>query len=99
MLIVAGATLNKSYLCNKCGFNHRSSNPRFVETLRQIQRQPKCKSMNLLSYLLEPLQRFIRYPLLLKEVIKHLSDNEEERSRAEIAHETIEKVRIKSKNR
>ena len=49
--------------------------------------------MDLLSFLLEPLQRFTRYPLLLKEVIKYLKDNDEERCRAETAHDTIQKVR------
>ena len=53
--------------------------------------------MDLLTYLLEPFQRFTRYPLMLKEVIKHLKGNEEERYRAETAHETIQTVTMQGR--
>ena len=49
--------------------------------------------MDLSSYLMEPVQRFMRYPLLLKEVIKLLKDDDDERGRAETSHATIERVR------
>ena len=85
------------HISNSCWFYYRSSNPRFMETLRKIEKHPKCKFMDLLTYLLEPFQRFTRYPLMLKEVIKHLKGNEEERYRAETAHETIQTVTMQGR--
>ena len=63
-----------------------------------MEHDPKCNRLNFFSYMLEPFQRFLRYPLLLKEVVKHLKDNEEDNEhseeirRAEKALETIEPV-------
>ena len=66
-----------------------------------MENNPKCQKLNLMSYLMEPFQRFLRYPLLLKEVIKHFKGNEkddddtEESLRAEKALETVKPVKYR----
>eukprot|EP01117_Protostelium_nocturnum_P019528 TRINITY_DN8485_c0_g1_i4.p1 TRINITY_DN8485_c0_g1~~TRINITY_DN8485_c0_g1_i4.p1 ORF type:complete len:859 (+),score=310.87 TRINITY_DN8485_c0_g1_i4:195-2771(+) len=39
---------------------------------------PECRQMNLSSYLIKPLQRLCRYPLFLKELLKHTPENHPE---------------------
>ncbi|GAB1605711.1 hypothetical protein Ahia01_000853400 [Argonauta hians] len=45
--------------------------PEFVVVHKQCVTDPKCKGMPLSSFLLEPMQRITRYPLLIKKILKH----------------------------
>ncbi|XP_036365508.1 intersectin-1 isoform X5 [Octopus sinensis] len=45
--------------------------PEFVEVHKQCVTDPACQGMPLSSFLLKPMQRITRYPLLLKKILKH----------------------------
>ena len=47
------------------------SNASFGSFIRSVHRNPECKKQTLNSYLIQPLQRLCKYPLLLKEIINH----------------------------
>lgn len=43
----------------------RATNPLFKETLKQIERKPECGGLPMISFLILPMQRVTRLPLLL----------------------------------
>ncbi|CAE1260660.1 unnamed protein product [Acanthosepion pharaonis] len=43
----------------------------FVEVHKICVQDPRCKGMPLSSFLLKPMQRITRYPLLIKKILKH----------------------------
>jgi len=46
----------------------RTENKRIGDFLKECQKNPRCRSLDLSSFLLEPMQRITRYPLLFKQV-------------------------------
>eukprot|EP01105_Mastigella_eilhardi_P015207 TRINITY_DN3462_c0_g1_i2.p1 TRINITY_DN3462_c0_g1~~TRINITY_DN3462_c0_g1_i2.p1 ORF type:complete len:472 (-),score=111.88 TRINITY_DN3462_c0_g1_i2:870-2285(-) len=46
-------------------------NHRFVQLLEKLRRVPEVKNLDLPDYLIQPTQRIVKYPLLLKDIIKH----------------------------
>jgi hypothetical protein len=51
-----------------------SLNKKFAKLLQDGLRQQQCAGLELESFLLEPVQRLARYPLLLRQVL-HYTDN------------------------
>uniref|UniRef100_A0A0L8GTJ6 DH domain-containing protein n=1 Tax=Octopus bimaculoides TaxID=37653 RepID=A0A0L8GTJ6_OCTBM len=49
--------------------------PEFVEVHKQCVTDPRCQGMPLSSFLLKPMQRITRYPLLLKKILKHTPED------------------------
>ncbi|ORZ29742.1 hypothetical protein BCR44DRAFT_1447970 [Catenaria anguillulae PL171] len=49
-------------------------NAMFSQFLSQRQADPRCRSLDLGSYLLKPMQRLTRYPLLIKQILHHTPD-------------------------
>ncbi|XP_070190790.1 intersectin-1-like isoform X2 [Littorina saxatilis] len=47
------------------------NNPQFVEVHKKCVTNPAAKGMPLSSFLLKPMQRITKYPLLIKEILKH----------------------------
>ncbi|XP_071112496.1 intersectin-1-like [Haliotis cracherodii] len=45
--------------------------PEFVETHKRCLHDPRTKNMPLSSFLLKPMQRITKYPLMIKEIIKY----------------------------
>lgn len=54
------------------------SDPKFTEVLNQIETQPACQSLCLHSFLMLPMQRATRLPLLLDAVLKKLTATDDE---------------------
>lgn len=48
---------------------------KFVKFVEEAQSKPECLGLDLASFLLEPVQRIARYPLLLRQII-HYTDSE-----------------------
>uniref|UniRef100_A0AAQ4RNH7 Intersectin 2a n=1 Tax=Gasterosteus aculeatus aculeatus TaxID=481459 RepID=A0AAQ4RNH7_GASAC len=48
--------------------------PDFKDFLRKIATNYRCKGMPLSSFLLKPMQRITRYPLLIKNILEHTPD-------------------------
>jgi hypothetical protein len=51
----------------------RISNPKLGLLLKSLQNQPACKHLDLSSYLLIPMQRATRYPLLFRQILHYTS--------------------------
>ena len=60
--------------------------------LRTQEADPRCRNLNLASYLLKPIQRVTKYPLLLREKIKRSDEGDEEREALERALHKIQGV-------
>ncbi|KAI1790449.1 Dbl homology domain-containing protein [Ganoderma leucocontextum] len=69
----------------------RQSNPELGGTLQRLRDDPTARSLDLSSYLLAPMQRITRYPLLFKQII-HYTEPGEDRSSIEQAQRMAEKV-------
>ncbi|KAL6062141.1 Guanine nucleotide exchange factor for Cdc42p [Balamuthia mandrillaris] len=53
------------------------TNPAFASFLQQTQNTEQTNKLDLKSLLIKPLQRMCKYPLLLKEMLKHMKRKEE----------------------
>ncbi|CAG8440515.1 4016_t:CDS:10 [Acaulospora colombiana] len=70
----------------------REEDKRIEEFLKRCQQNPKCGSLDLCSFLLKPLQRITRYPLLIRQILHYTGkDNEDHRLMMEALHKA-EKV-------
>ncbi|KAF7666555.1 hypothetical protein LDENG_00101420 [Lucifuga dentata] len=55
------------------------SQPDFKDFLKKIATNYRCKGMPLSSFLLKPMQRITRYPLLIKNILEHTPDGHADR--------------------
>ena len=72
-----------------------AENPKFVETLRDLESSPVCQSLAMHSFLMLPMQRVTRLPLLVEAIYKRLQSaerSEEECETCKLALDTINKV-------
>ncbi|KAJ3417124.1 Intersectin 1 (SH3 domain protein) [Chytridiales sp. JEL 0842] len=56
----------------------RQESERLQEFLKNCQRNPKCRALDLSSFLLQPMQRITRYTLILKQVLHYTPMNHPE---------------------
>jgi len=54
-----------------------NTNRGFVETLRVCETDPACNGLTITDFIIKPVQRICKYPLLFKEIIKCLDKDEE----------------------
>ncbi|TCD66409.1 hypothetical protein EIP91_001400 [Steccherinum ochraceum] len=69
----------------------RQANPELAARLQQLRDDPSVRNLDLSSYLLVPMQRITRYPLLIKQIL-HYTESSEDRRCIERALEMAEKV-------
>jgi hypothetical protein len=65
---------------------------KFAEVLQQLESNPICQSLSLHSYLMLPIQRITRLPLLVEAVRNHLDQTDDEYSTCQLALATLNKV-------
>ncbi|CAI2169930.1 13957_t:CDS:10 [Funneliformis geosporum] len=84
-----GDILLKHYECLKCYKTYcgnqlnaskflqkkRNEDKRFEEFLKKAQQNPQCGSLDLSSFLLKPMQRITRYPLLIRQILHYTDKN------------------------
>eukprot|EP01116_Phalansterium_solitarium_P021251 TRINITY_DN6530_c0_g1_i6.p1 TRINITY_DN6530_c0_g1~~TRINITY_DN6530_c0_g1_i6.p1 ORF type:complete len:891 (-),score=169.15 TRINITY_DN6530_c0_g1_i6:483-3155(-) len=69
--------------------------PDFVSTLRICETDPKCRGLPLHSFLIKPIQRICKYPLLFRELLKLTDPEERERfTTLENACQVLEQVAV-----
>ncbi|KAJ3642091.1 hypothetical protein Zmor_024907 [Zophobas morio] len=66
--------------------------PAFLELLRQMESSPACQSLTLYSFLMLPMQRITRWPLLVDAVLKRLSPQDSEYLTCQYSLATINKI-------
>ncbi|XP_073944417.1 ephexin isoform X3 [Choristoneura fumiferana] len=63
--------------------------PAFAAALRRLESHPACQSLSLHSFLMLPMQRVTRLPLLLDAVLRHLAEGDAERDGCMLALATL----------
>ncbi|XP_077409636.1 intersectin-2-like isoform X2 [Vanacampus margaritifer] len=66
--------------------------PEFKDFLKKIATNYRCKGMPLSSFLLKPMQRITRYPLLIKNILEHTPDHHADQSPLKEALERAEEL-------
>ncbi|XP_077365961.1 intersectin-2a isoform X2 [Festucalex cinctus] len=66
--------------------------PEFKDFLKKIATNYRCKGMPLSSFLLKPMQRITRYPLLIKNILEHTPDHHADQSPLRGALERAEEL-------
>ncbi|XP_068082157.1 uncharacterized protein Exn [Anabrus simplex] len=64
----------------------------FAEVLNHLEASPKCQSLSLHSFLMLPMQRITRLPLLIDAVLTRLDPKDDEYQTCELALATLNKV-------
>lgn len=62
--------------CNK--FFFRATNSQFLICVQQIELDRQCQGLDMRSFLMLPMQRITRYPLLLYAIIDSLNSNSQQ---------------------
>lgn len=75
--------------------NLRAKNAQLSGFLKSACFNPKCKNLDLSSYLLEPMQRITRYPLLIRQILKFTPKNSQEYSKVAKALRSMEDLLLK----
>ncbi|KAI9201995.1 uncharacterized protein BJ171DRAFT_584641 [Polychytrium aggregatum] len=68
------------------------SRPEFKECLQQWMSNPECRGLSLESFLIKPVQRICKYPLLIKELQRHTPKTSKDSGSLAVAMEKIEAV-------
>ncbi|XP_063303615.1 intersectin-1 isoform X3 [Pelobates fuscus] len=66
--------------------------PEFKEFVKRLAMDPRCKGMPLSSFLLKPMQRVTRYPLIIKNIIENTPENHPDLSHLKLALEKAEEL-------
>lgn len=70
----------------------KENNPRFVEVLAELESSPKCQSLAMHSFLMLPMQRITRLPLLLDAIFHRLERGSPHWHECNLALATLNKV-------
>lgn len=57
-------------------YNYREKNLKFNEALQRLESDPKCQSLSLHSFLMLPMQRITRLPLLVDAILSQMNSTE-----------------------
>ncbi|XP_075053310.1 intersectin-1 isoform X2 [Mixophyes fleayi] len=66
--------------------------PEFKDFVKRLAMDPRCKGMPLSSFILKPMQRVTRYPLIIKNIIENTPENHPDHSHLKHALEKAEEL-------
>ncbi|KAM9032094.1 intersectin-1 isoform 5-T5 [Sarcophilus harrisii] len=66
--------------------------PEFKEFVKRLAMDPRCKGMPLSSFILKPMQRVTRYPLIIKNILENTPENHPDYSHLKHALEKAEEL-------
>ncbi|ESO00727.1 hypothetical protein HELRODRAFT_175718 [Helobdella robusta] len=66
----------------------------FSNLVEQLQKLPECGKMELKHHLLEPVQRVPKYLMLLKEYMKHMTNDSQDKEDIQCAYDLVSKAEI-----
>jgi len=72
-----------------------SSSPAFAAFAAECKRRPECRSLDMLAFLIKPLQRICKYPLLFREIIKYSPPDDLETKRLKEVEDQLQQVLTK----
>uniref|UniRef100_A0A8D8XWS4 Rho guanine nucleotide exchange factor 26 n=1 Tax=Cacopsylla melanoneura TaxID=428564 RepID=A0A8D8XWS4_9HEMI len=70
----------------------RETNPKFIEALAELESNPVCQSLSLHSFLMLPMQRVTRLPLLFDAILTRLKPTHSEYETCHTALATLNKI-------
>ncbi|PAV60754.1 hypothetical protein WR25_25421 [Diploscapter pachys] len=70
-------------------FEELKKKKKFAEIVKDIEKQPECEGLPLSHHLICPVQRVMRYQLLLQEYKKHLEESDADYEDAKVALELV----------
>ncbi|KAH6585062.1 hypothetical protein BASA61_007134 [Batrachochytrium salamandrivorans] len=68
------------------------SKPELSSFIEEANKNPLMRQIDIYGFLLKPIQRICKYPLLLKEIIKHTDKSSSDYSELERAHDRMQRV-------
>ncbi|XP_022081647.1 intersectin-1-like isoform X2 [Acanthaster planci] len=68
------------------------SDPEFKEYVKKLAQDPRVKGMPVSSYLIKPMQRITRYPLLIKKILKYTAETHPDHATIRTALEKAEEL-------
>ncbi|XP_045435796.1 intersectin-1 isoform X2 [Pipistrellus kuhlii] len=66
--------------------------PDFKDFVKRLAMDPRCKGMPLSSFILKPMQRVTRYPLIIKNILENTPENHPDHSHLRLALEKAEEL-------
>ncbi|CAL4090135.1 unnamed protein product, partial [Meganyctiphanes norvegica] len=69
-----------------------SENSQFCQVVHKLEASPECQGLRLLSFLILPMQRVTRLPLLIKAILKYLEEATYHWQEASMAMHTLEEL-------
>ncbi|XP_063771342.1 intersectin-2 isoform X2 [Pseudophryne corroboree] len=66
--------------------------PEFKDFLKRLATDPRCKGMPLSSFLLKPMQRITRYPLIIKNILENTPESHPDHANLRFALERAEEL-------
>lgn len=72
-------------------FEMTANNKKFATLIKSIEAQPECEVQDLSSFLIKPIQRLPRYELLLRDMVKYSTDQQEHLKLSKL-FETVKKI-------
>nr|XP_033795672.1 intersectin-2 isoform X2 [Geotrypetes seraphini] len=66
--------------------------PEFKDFLKKLASDPRCKGMPISSFLLKPMQRITRYPLIIKNILENTPDTQPDYSNLKFALDRAEEL-------
>jgi len=70
----------------------KTENKNFASFLKQMEAEPKCQGINLLGFLIKPIQRICKYPLLFKELMKFTPKEHSDYDNIENCYKKVQEV-------
>lgn len=65
---------------------------RLAAFLRASRQNPACRGLDLQSLLIKPVQRICKYPLLFRDLLRHVEDTHPHRAELEEAHRAVQRL-------
>jgi hypothetical protein len=72
----------------------KENNSLFQTFLEYNKYRPECRGLNIDAFIIKPVQRICKYPLLLRELLKQCEEGTLEYDQVKLVQESIERILI-----
>eukprot|EP00004_Rigifila_ramosa_P027461 TRINITY_DN897_c0_g1_i1.p1 TRINITY_DN897_c0_g1~~TRINITY_DN897_c0_g1_i1.p1 ORF type:complete len:730 (-),score=163.95 TRINITY_DN897_c0_g1_i1:102-2246(-) len=77
----------------------KKQNPKFSKFLEKTKTMEECRGLDLFSFLIKPVQRICKYPLLLKEMLRYTSEDDSDFTDLTNAHAKMQRLALEVNER
>eukprot|EP01103_Thecamoeba_quadrilineata_P015335 TRINITY_DN4813_c0_g1_i1.p1 TRINITY_DN4813_c0_g1~~TRINITY_DN4813_c0_g1_i1.p1 ORF type:complete len:321 (+),score=63.97 TRINITY_DN4813_c0_g1_i1:104-1066(+) len=79
-------------LCMSIYERNKKKNSKFEKFLKELTEKNELRGLDIISFLIKPMQRICKYPLFLRELLKHTREDNEDRPNLETAQTRLDRV-------